>query len=68
MQDTKNEIEALNKEAKLYMDNWSILDKAEKLVKECGIENIASIYLAKSRFSDMFVYTRKKIEKLQDLC
>lgn len=67
MQDTKNEIEALNKEAKLYMDNWNILDKAEKLVKECGIENIASIYLAKVHFSEMFTYTCKKIEKLRNL-
>lgn len=65
-EDIKKQIDDLENEAKLYLNNWSILDKAEKLVKEYGIEDTNSIYQTKSYWSSKFVNTRKKIEKLQN--
>lgn len=63
-----DEINALENESKEYMNKWSILDKAEKLCKEYGIEDTDCIYQTKSYWASKFVNKRKEIEKIKKSC
>lgn len=64
---TKDELNKLIAESKIYIDNFGILEKAEKLVSEyLGNDTIDNIYKTKSYFANKFVECRKIIEKFEN--